>query len=57
MKYRILPSTDGKCPYCGSDFIFEVGEEERKKIQSELPDRPVKVWKCYTCNKYFYTEE
>ncbi len=57
MKYRMMPSTEGRCPYCESDFFFEIGEEERKKIQSELPDRPVRVWKCYTCNKYFYTEE
>jgi hypothetical protein len=54
-KYEILESKDGTCPYCMSQFVMQVTGEEEAKVLQDLPDGEYKIFKCYTCNKYFYT--
>lgn len=53
-KYEILESKDGRCPYCLSEFVLQVSGEEEAKILERLPIGEYKIYKCYTCNKYFF---
>ena len=53
-KYEILESKDGRCPYCQSEFIMQVSGDEEAKILDRLPAGDYRIFKCYTCNKYFY---
>lgn len=54
-KYDILESKDGKCPYCLSEIVFKVGDDEAQKIRHLIPGGDHIIWKCFTCNKFFYT--
>ena len=60
-KHRILESRDGRCPYCRSSFVMEVSAEEAEAILKTIegagdPDR-IRIYKCYSCNKYFFTRK
>ena len=52
--YEVLESGDGRCPYCGSDFVMKVEKEEADRIRDRVPAQNPTIYKCYTCNKYFF---
>ena len=54
IKYEVMESEDGICPYCGSDYVMAVSEEEDAEVRQKIPPGSHKIYKCYTCNKYFY---
>jgi hypothetical protein len=54
INYEVRESTDGACPYCGSSFVMEVSDEEADAVRERISAGSCKIFKCYTCNKYFF---
>ncbi len=55
---KMEESRDGKCPYCGSDYVVKTYAFGDDVSGNQLEGARVITYKCYTCNKdFFCTEE
>ncbi|MFA9453896.1 MAG: hypothetical protein ACERK6_08265 [Candidatus Aminicenantaceae bacterium] len=53
-KQKMEKSMDGKCPYCGSDYVVKTCAFGDDISQDKMDEERSITYKCYTCNKDFY---
>ena len=54
---KMAESLDGKCPYCGSDYVVKKRAFGDQISPDKLDDERIITYKCYTCNKDFFCSE
>lgn len=54
MKDQWLISEDGRCPYCGSEYVIKKGGLAAQPVTlKEYPGRRFFIYTCYQCNREF----